>query len=217
MAPNSDGLTEDDIWSRLDMAAVDGAPFDAPAVAVTSTPDVAPARPGDPLPAAVHDALFADPAHRVYAVLDAARIFGLPERLSASGHQSVCLFQGAALDEMADIAPWLVQLDPDAPLLRALFATDPERRHPAALWDAGAGICVAAPYDIAAMRTHLRRFVRVRDDAGQWFFLRFWQPEVALDLAHCLSPQNARQLFGGLRVVVLDHDHVLHVVNGQAA
>jgi hypothetical protein len=217
MAPNSDGLTEDDIWSRLDMVAVDDAPRSAPAVSMTGTPGIAPARPGEPIPAAVQDALFADPSHQVYAVLDAARVFGLPERLAASGHDAVCLFQGAAFDEMADIAPWLVQLDADAPLLRALFTSDPEGRHPAALWDAGAGICLSAPCDITAMRAHLRRFVRVTDDAGQWFFLRFWQPEVALDLAHCLTPQNAQLLFGGLRVVVLDHDHVLHVVDGPAS
>ena len=215
MVSGAGGLPEEDFWMQLGAQMPVPASSVAAAVPITATDGVAPARPGDALPRPILQALFEDPKQQVFAVLDAARVFGLPERLSATGLPATCLFQGQALDDMGDVAPWLVQLDRNAPLLQALFSSDPKRRHPGALWDTAPGICIAAPFDLARMRAHLRRFVRVRDETGHWFYLRFWQPEVALDLAHCLSPDNARSLFGGLRVVILDQSHVLHVIDGQ--
>lgn len=45
------------------------------------------------------------PPMRTYAILDAAKVFGLAETLAASGLDHRCLFKGAAFAELKDVAP----------------------------------------------------------------------------------------------------------------
>ena len=91
----------------------------------------------------------------VYAVLDAAKVPGLPEMLEASDLEHVCLFQGQFEDDVRDVAPWLVKLSPDDPLTRNVFTAGDAPWH---LWDRRPGIVVGAEADMATMRRHFRRF-----------------------------------------------------------
>jgi len=88
------------------------------------------------VPHALHEAMFGQsglsetgiegelvkvPPLQTYAILDAARVPNLPERLEASGLDHRCLFQGKAYDEMKDVAPWVVQLKEGNAFTRNLF------------------------------------------------------------------------------------------------
>lgn len=118
----------------------------------------------------------ADPALQTFALLDAARIPGLVEILAASDLGHRCLFVGDALDELGDVAPWLVELKPDHKFTQNLFTADDA---PWAYWDAEPGIFLRAPGPLDAVRRHLRKSTRVPTESGDIQFFRFWEPAMA--------------------------------------
>ncbi|MBM2575156.1 DUF4123 domain-containing protein [Jannaschia sp. Os4] len=145
--------------------------------------------PDVPLPSALRAALFDVPEDlaapddapppRLYALLDAARVVGIVERLEASGLPHRCLFTGSALEAFADTAPWLVELTPDSPLLRGLFTTT-ERAD--GLAEQEAGILIRSRATLEDLHRHLRRFTRLRDPEGNWFLFRYWSPPISTGL-----------------------------------
>lgn len=111
-----------------------------------------------------------------FAVLDAAKLLGLPEILASSGLPHACLFRDPALEDYGDTAPWLVELEEDHRLTRDLVTQSDAQWH---LWGRDAGIFMRGAFTLADLRSHLRKFTKVRDDTGAWFFFRFWEPKSA--------------------------------------
>ncbi|MBL3597810.1 DUF4123 domain-containing protein [Rhodovulum sulfidophilum] len=108
-----------------------------------------------------------------YAVLDAAKVHGLPEMLETSGLDHACLFQGAAAEDYRDVAPWLVRLEESHRLTRGLFT---QSDAPWDMWDREPGIFLRSAASLDALRKHLRKFTKVRDEDGKWYYARFWEP-----------------------------------------
>ncbi len=115
----------------------------------------------------------------LYAILDGGRVANLPEVLEGSGRPHVNLFQGRAAEEMADVAPWLVELAPRDRLTRNFF-TQTRNSPPWEFWAQEPGILIRTRLDIEALRRHFRRFMRVRDERHNWYFFRFWEPSTAV-------------------------------------
>lgn len=153
-------------------------PGSAPLLAVTTR------FPPDAGPEALVPPLLAG-AERVYVLLDANRIANLPTLLEASGLEHGCLFQGELVEEAGRAAPWLVALHPGDRLLTQLLdrASKPGAGkpgpHPYAHLTAEPGIYFHSAMPLAALRQHLRRFLRVQAQDGRAFFFRFWEPKVA--------------------------------------
>ena len=114
-----------------------------------------------------------EPQVLTYAILDAAKIPSFPELLARSGLQFRCLFKGEAFDELKDVAPWIVALDEEDNFTRNLF-TDSET--PWHLWGAQAGIFLRSAATLDELLHHFRKFTRVQDAAGKWYYWRFWEP-----------------------------------------
>lgn len=116
-------------------------------------------------------------APRLVALVDGGRIMGLPELIEAQGLPATSLFQPS--DDYDDTAPWLVDLAGDPPLLRALMTgTEDGRPGPGAFWFADAAIYFSTDVSLSALRTHLRRFLRVVDPSGKAFFFRIWEAPI---------------------------------------
>ncbi|MEP4197957.1 MAG: DUF4123 domain-containing protein [Aliishimia sp.] len=140
----------------------------------------------DTLPEAVFETLFgpsdADAPLPCYVLVDACKINGLPEILETSNLAHRCLFQGEALEDLGDVAPWLVALTPNAPFtLQLLTAADPQDPVPWHMWQTMPGLFLRSPLNIAELWSHLRRFTRVRADDDSWFFYRFWEPAYGVE------------------------------------
>lgn len=118
------------------------------------------------------------PSCKTYAILDAAILPQLPEILETSGLQYKCLFSGKALEELGDSAPWLVQLDPAHALTRKLMTAQAD----GGFWDLYLGFYIVSRQPLEAVWRHLRKFTRIKDDADQWFFNRFWSAPVSTGL-----------------------------------
>jgi len=134
---------------------------------------------GQPDPSAAEMAQYggADkvPPLNTYAILDAAKVVNFVEMLEASGLEHRCLFKGEAAQEMRDVAPYVVRLKEDVDFTRNLFSKDPEQEVPWFMWDCEPGIYVRSRGSLDDMWKHFRKFTKVQDENGKWFYFRFWE------------------------------------------
>ena len=177
--------------------------------------DLAPLLPDAPAdaPEKLADALYGElDARHCFAILDAAKFDGLPELLAGQDLRFQCLFQGNAAQELRDAAPWLVQLDPKAPFARALFSQDPADPRPWLHWGKDAGVYLRSTLEFDAVWRHLRKFTRVMNADGKWFYHRFWDAQLlqflAIDFPNTEWVPGVWHLDGGARVI--------SVVGGEA-
>ena len=140
----------------------------------------------DPTPAEVAQYGGADkvPPLGTYAVLDAAKVVNFVEMLEASGLEHRCLFKGEAAEEMRDVAPYVVRLEEDVDFTRNLFSHDPEQEVPWFMWEREPGIYLRSRGTLDEMWKHFRKFTKVQDEDGKWYYFRFWEGE---SFAACLS------------------------------
>lgn len=161
----------------------------------------------DPLtvPAVLQDALFGQPAPteieiasaggdpvkvpplHSYAILDAAKVPSLPEMLEASGMDHRCLFKGDTYNELKDVAPWIVQLEDGNSFTRNLFIKSDTPWH---LWGKEPGIYVRSRGTLDDLWKHFRKFTKIKDGAGKWYYWRFWEPKT---IAYYLDGVSASQ------------------------
>ena len=131
--------------------------------------------------AVLREALFADPALWTYAVIDSA---ARPDLLD--GVPQTCLIVGRLDPEVAVVAPWLVPLTPDSPVLAAL----------AAGWGRNKAIFVLSRYNLGPLRRHLRTVTLARVPDGRTVYFRFCDPRVLRDVMPVLTETQRQRLFG---------------------
>lgn len=141
----------------------------------------------------------------VFAIVDAARIDNLPDLLERSGLAHRCLFKGKAEADWGHVAPWIVRLEPGNEFTRFLFTRGRFAWH---LWDLECGIFLRSDKTLARLWQHCRKFTRIRDSAGKWYFFRFWDPGTLLALARSGNSDLIRGLLRSdcLAEAVLIHD-----------
>ncbi|WP_170207214.1 DUF4123 domain-containing protein [Roseinatronobacter monicus] len=156
------------------------------------------------VPDALHDALFGQPepseAERAavgdalpplatYAVLDAAKMpYLLTSLLESSGLRYQSLFQGAAQEDLGEHAPYLVELKDGHDFTRRLF-TGPNGI--GGLWGKELGIFLRSRAGFDALRKHLRKFTRVQDEEGKWYYFRYWEGDRTCSLCMRLDHPTA--------------------------
>jgi len=107
----------------------------------------------------------------------------------------MCLFQGAARDELRDVAPWIVELNPTADLTRALLSRD-DRDPPWFLWDKEMTIFLRSSETLENVRRHFRKFTKVQDEDGKVFYFRFYEPEILPGYLAGLNSEKRRAFMG---------------------
>ena len=147
------------------------------------------------VPDALRPTLWDGDAHS-YAVIDAASVPNLPERLAASEMPHACLFEGRAAQDLGVAAPWLVELAPGEKLLRDLFTRTADQ---IAEGHAPAGLFLRSENGFPEVKAHLRQFVRLRDEAGNWAYFRFWEGPYLFGVFEALT-RNELAEFGRLFV-----------------
>jgi Domain of unknown function (DUF4123) len=154
-----------------------------PDLHISDIPDVVPLDsqlgmlPKRTTPMALRDALFgaSGPSDQkvrgTFAILDAAKIPTLPDMLADSGLPYRCLFQGKALDDLHAVAPYIVALTEDHKFTRSLFT---DAGMPGDLWGKSPGIYLRSAEPLDDLWKHFRKFTRLQDTNGKWYFWRFW-------------------------------------------
>ncbi|WP_372394477.1 DUF4123 domain-containing protein [Azospirillum sp. HJ39] len=137
-------------------------------------------------------------ARALYMIVDAARDPGLYPGLLAREEEAEMrsLYQGDTASDLAEVAPYLVQLERGGAVADWLVGEG---------WGRGWGILALADADIDAARRHFRKFTIVNGETGATYLFRFYDPTVlASFLPICDGAQRAALFGPGIRFLVED-------------
>ena len=143
--------------------------------------------------------LWRQPGLRPCVVLDGAGVPGLPQRLrQPSAPRSECLYRGELAPDLAEVAPYLVELPRSGPFLDGLLSG----------WGQHWGVYLLVPeaLDFAALRRHLRRLNLVRGAQDEPMLFRWYDPRVLRLLAPLMDAAQLEWLFGPVHSFVLESD-----------
>lgn len=161
----------------------------------SAAPDTA-----DPVTArqtALRDLLFSDPDQSVYAVLDAALIPKLPQRLAALPEESACLYRGELKPDLQATAPYVVKLRADGELAPWLWGEG---------WGRSVGIYAVTTLGLEAVRRHFRGFLRVRDAQGNVLYFRYYDPRVLRVYLPTCQAGEISTVYGGISRYVCESE-----------
>lgn len=125
-----------------------------------------------------------------YAVLDGAQnenLLDLLGRQDAPEH--VCLLTGELEPDMAEVAPYLVNLRPDCPFTDWLMEEG---------WAQNWGIFLASPEDLHRVWLHLRRQVMVYGPQLEPLYFRFYDPRVLRGFMRRCEGDRLEGFFGAV-------------------
>lgn len=131
--------------------------------------------------------LFGEGAGGVFAVLDGASVPELLDKLHEHRPQYECLFRGDLKPDMAEVAPYLVRLEPDAAFTEWILEQG---------WGRHWGIFLASGADVSSLRLHFRRFLIVYDPNGKPLYFRFYDPRVLRAYLPTCNGEQLQELFG---------------------
>ena len=123
----------------------------------------------------------------LHAVLDAARSARILRLLHDSGARFESLYEGLQGEAMRDVAPHVVALPPDGDLLRRLVREG---------WGGAWGIFLTADTNLIALRTHLRKFLRVKLPDKDVVYFRYYDPRVLRVFLPTCDDIQRKELYG---------------------
>lgn len=138
---------------------------------------------------------FATRGTEIYAVLDGARDPCIHQMVRSSELAWRCLYAGTLPAELLEVAPYLVHMRP-----HASFTNDVLSRGWGHAW--GIWLISAAPFD--DLRRHLRRFLRVQDEAGRRLVFRYYDPIVLATFLPTCTAAELAELFGPIDAFLLE-------------
>jgi hypothetical protein len=135
-----------------------------------------------------------DPAP-LFALLDSARDPGILPLVADSGQPYQSLFEGPEAPELAQAAPYLVQVDKKSKFLDEAL----ERG-----WGQSWGMYLSAPMAHGALRSHLRESLMVKNESGEEYYFRFYDPRVLPTYLRTAKPEEARRFFGAIQHIRME-------------
>lgn len=130
--------------------------------------------------------LFSGNTH-LYAVLDGASVPELRMKLFEMRPAHYCLFRGELAPDMAEVAPYVIQLKAETPfadwVLNECFG-----KH----W----GIFAQSLHSIKEMRRHFRSLIKVYDEDANPMVFRFYDPRVLPNFLPTCNESELKHFFG---------------------
>lgn len=135
----------------------------------------------------IYEHLYADEGINAYAILDGASVPGILDNFAKyrPGHE--CLFRGDLAPEVAQVAPYLVHLDPANDFTPWVVEKG---------WGQHWGIFALADAELAVMRRHFRTFLTVYDSTGKPMLFRYYDPRVLRVYLPTCNSQELKTVFG---------------------
>jgi hypothetical protein len=139
--------------------------------------------------------LFSDGDANLFALLDGASVEGLLDKLYGLSPNFCCLFTGELEPDMAEVAPYLVQLEPGSEFTDWVIEQG---------WGNHWGIFAAASGDLRAMRRHFRTFLIVYDVSGRPLRFRYYDPRVLRTYLPTCNAAELATIFGPVTSYLLE-------------
>ena len=172
-----------------------------------------PVRPEDNPGEQARPYLFAEPDAPVYAVLDGASVEGLLQRLNDYQPAAECLYRGELAPDIAEVAPYLVQLDPKSAFCDWVLNAG---------WGKHWGIFAVSRADLRTMRRHFRNFLTVHDSEGKPLLFRYYDPRVLRVYLPTCNAKELEAIFGPVLCYIVEDEEPgellrFQVTNGELA
>lgn len=155
-------------------------------------------------PEAVRLRLWSDAGgEHVYAILDGARNENLLDALHQEGGPDfACLFAGELEPDMAEVAPYLVELIEGAPFCDWLLDQG---------WGQAWGVFLKSKLQLAPLWRHLRQLTMVYDPELNPVYFRFYDPRVLRVFLPTSDEKQLSGFFGAVEAYVAEGE------SGQSA
>jgi hypothetical protein len=140
--------------------------------------------------------IFVDGAN-TFTVLDGASVPGLLDKLDQWQPEFVCLYRGELKPDLAEVAPYLVRLDPGTEITEWILSKG---------WGNHWGIFAIADADLPVMRQHLRRLLTVYDEKGKPLLFRFYDPRVMRVYLPTCNSEELTAIFGPVASYILEDE-----------
>lgn len=150
--------------------------------------------------------VFGQAPRPVFAVLDGAIVDDLPDRLRRHAPDATCLFSGSLDPMLAAAAPYLLELKAGSSASELALREG---------WNDHWGIVLVADAGTtgSALRSHLRRILRVSTPGGQSMLFRFYDPRAFRAVVPALAPAQRKEFFGPIHGCYIENrssDSVLY-------
>lgn len=133
----------------------------------------------------------------VFAILDGASMPELPAVIDSFDLDYKCLYRGVLQPDMAQVAPYLVALDREAPFTDWVLSNG---------WGMNWGIFGVSSVDIQVLNRHLRRFVKV-EVGGKNVYFRYYDPTVMRNYLPTCTSDELRTVFGPVVFFFLEDEN----------
>lgn len=137
---------------------------------------------------------------RLYALLDAARDDLVLELLRESKEHYQSLYEGQQGEELANFAPYLVELPKGSALLDSLIKEG---------WGKSWGVYLTSAKSFDEVRKHFRHFLIVQTEDGKELYFRFYDPRVLRVFLPTCMPSQTAELFGPTNTYFLEDQNPL--------
>lgn len=135
---------------------------------------------------------------QTYAVLDGASVPDLLDQLYGDDPpEFLCLYRGDLEPDLAEVAPYLVQLKPESPFTEWLLGN---------CWGNHWGIFATSTEDIDVIRRHFRNFLMVKDPEGKQIYFRFYDPRVLRIYLPTCNPDEVQSIFGPVHAYLMESE-----------
>ena len=138
---------------------------------------------------ALRATLFPSTGGNTYAIVDGAACEDLLDRLAKDQPPYVCLYAGELTPDLAECAPYLVQLELDSPFTAWIVDEG---------WDKYWCIFATSPAELQTLRKHFRSFLRVKGPAGNTLYFRYYDPRVMRNYLPTCNREDLDIVFGPL-------------------
>jgi pSer/pThr/pTyr-binding forkhead associated (FHA) protein len=134
-------------------------------------------------------------AGALHAVFDAARTDRILTVLREAIEEHRSLYEGIQGIALEEVAPYLVKFSPDSRLLGQVIEEG---------WMNNWGIYLEGDVPERELRRHLRRFLMVKDEDGESFYFRFYDPACLRDFWPTCGRRQCEELIGPLDAYLVE-------------
>lgn len=131
--------------------------------------------------------IFSERKFLVYAILDGASIPDLQMNLFNHKPPYICLYRGELEPDIAQVAPYLVFLEPESKFTDWLFSKG---------WGNHWGIFARSNFDMRVLRRHFRSFLTVYNEDGKPLLFRYYDPRVLRVYLPTCNKKEMDTIFG---------------------
>ena len=134
---------------------------------------------------------------RTYVLLDGARDERIVQKIHYYECAHECLFFGDIPEELAEVAPYLVELEPVGWFSSWLISEG---------WGDSWGIYVQSYADLETLRRHFRRYLRVKSPDGENLFFRYYDPRVLRVYLPTCDSRELEYVFGPVKNFIVESE-----------